>query len=154
MNSDTRAARAADIPGMGEVSEGIDLFPPDMLPDMIAPALTGGPDIWCVAEDGAVRGLAYCAPERMPDGTWNLLALGVAAEAQGRGIGRGLIAAVEAAVAAVGGRLLLIETLADPGFARQRRIYARYGFEEEARIRDFYGPGQTKVTFRKVVEGG
>lgn len=58
-----RAAAAADIAAMQQVAEATELFPGDMLPDMIAPALAGeDPAIWLVAVAGdAVVGFAQVA---------------------------------------------------------------------------------------------
>jgi GNAT superfamily N-acetyltransferase len=144
-----RPATADDIPTIAAIAAATDLFPPEMTVDMIAPALAGGPDLWHIAQDGT--GFAYTAPERMTDGTWNLLALAVRPDAQGRGVGRALIAAVEADLRAGGQRLLLVETLGTDDFARTRALYAAQGFQEEARIRDFYMPGGDKVVFRKAL---
>jgi len=48
-----------------------------------------------------------------------------------------------------GGRMLLVETLAS--FHLAQAFYRKYGYEEEARIRDFYAAGDDKVVFRKVL---
>ena len=47
--------------------------------------------------------------------------------------------------------MVLIETLATPEFADTRSFYERNGYEEEARIRDYYAAGETKVVYRKVL---
>lgn len=48
-----------------------------------------------------------------------------------------------------GGRMLLVETLAS--FDLAQAFYRKYGYEEKARIRDFYAAGDDKVAFRKVL---
>ncbi len=50
-----------------------------------------------------------------------------------------------------GGRMLLVETSGLPDFERTRAFYRKCGYEEEARIRDFYAAGDDKVVFRKVL---
>lgn len=45
--------------------------------------------------------------------------------------------------------MLLVETLAS--FDRTRAFYSKCGYEEEARIRDFYAAGDDKVVFCKVL---
>jgi GNAT superfamily N-acetyltransferase len=47
-----------------------------------------------------------------------------------------------------GGRLLLVETSALPRYDRTRAFYARCGYEEEARIRDYLAAGDNLVAFR------
>ena len=46
-------------------------------------------------------------------------------------------------------RVLIVETSSTDPYAQARAFYAKYGFEEEARIREFYGPGDHKVVFWK-----
>jgi ribosomal protein S18 acetylase RimI-like enzyme len=99
-------------------------------------------------EDGPV-GVAYCEPERMTDQTWNLLLIAIRPDHQGQGRGRTLMRYIEETLKARGGRMLLVETLAS--FERTLTFYAKCGFEEEARIRDFYTAGADKIVFRKVL---
>src|SRR4028119_818971 len=101
-------------------------------------------------EDGPV-GVAYCAPEPMTDGTWNLYLIAVRPDRQGQGRGATLVRYVEQTLTARGGRILLVETSGLPDFDRTRLFYAKCGYEEEARIRDFYAAGDDKVVFRKVL---
>jgi hypothetical protein len=60
------------------VIDATGLFPSEMLDDMLEPYLADGAveDIWLVVDDETDAppplGLAYCAPERMTSGTWNL----------------------------------------------------------------------------------
>ncbi|GAA6620405.1 GNAT family N-acetyltransferase [Scytonema sp. NUACC26] len=99
-------------------------------------------------EDGVV-GVAYCEPEPMTDGTWNLQLIAIRPDHQGQGRGGKLLHYVEETLKARGGRMLLVETLAS--FDRTQKFYVKCGFEEEARIRDFYTAGADKVVFRKVL---
>jgi ribosomal protein S18 acetylase RimI-like enzyme len=70
---------------------------------------------------------------------------------QGQGRGKVLLRYVETALRASGQRLLLIETSGLPRYDRTRAFYAKCGFEEEARIRDFWAAGDDKVVFRKAL---
>ncbi|MBM0744828.1 GNAT family N-acetyltransferase (plasmid) [Phormidium sp. CLA17] len=98
--------------------------------------------------DGSI-GVAYCEPERMTDQTWNLQLIAVHPAHQGQGHGGKLLRHVEETLKARGGRMLLVETLAS--FDLVQKFYVKYGYEEEARIRDFYAAGDDKVVFRKVL---
>lgn len=60
---------------------------------------------------------------------------------------------VERDLTARGARILLVKTSGVPEFARTRRFYGGLGYDEEARIRDFYEDGDDKVVFRKALAG-
>uniref|UniRef100_B8HZ14 GCN5-related N-acetyltransferase n=1 Tax=Cyanothece sp. (strain PCC 7425 / ATCC 29141) TaxID=395961 RepID=B8HZ14_CYAP4 len=100
-------------------------------------------------KDGVV-GVAYCEPERMTDQTWNLQLIAIRPDYQGQGRGGKLLHYVEETLKGRGGRMLLVETLAS--FDLARAFYTKCGYEEEARIRDFYAAGDDKVVFRKVLK--
>lgn len=106
---------------------------------------------WIVDDDDGLQGAAYYAPEMMAEGTWNLYFIGVRPESQGLGRGAALLRHVEGYLRARGERLLLVETSGTDGFEATRRFYRQNGYEEEARIRDFYGSGDDKVVFRKAL---
>lgn len=140
-----------DVPALKDVIEASGLFPSEMLDGMIEAYLEGKSpeDIWLTAEEEGLRAIVYCAPERMTQGTWNLLLIVVHPAVQGGGLGRLLMRHVEALLAGRGERILLVETSGLPSFEGTRRFYSRLGYEEEARIRDFYQAGEDKVIFRK-----
>lgn len=105
---------------------------------------------WLTDEDtDGIIGVAYCEPERMTDQTWNLQLIAIHPNYQGRGRGSTLLRHVEDALKERGGRMLLVETLAS--FELAQAFYKKWGYQEEARIRDFYAAGDDKVVFRKVL---
>lgn len=137
------------------VSSG--LFPADATEEVagvLASAHRGelGPDhVWLTDDDGGPVGVAYFAPERMTDGTWNLYMLAVHPDRQRQGRGAALVRYVERALSTRGARVLLIETSGLASFERTRAFYHSLGFDEEARIREFYKAGDDKVVFRKAL---
>lgn len=148
-----RPVRAADLPALKAVIEANDLFPPDMLDDMAAGYLAGdgAEGIWLTLDGDAPPAVVWCTPEEMTQGTWNLLLIAIHPARHGQGLGTALVGHVEAELAARGGRLLIIETSGLAAFARTRAFYRRLGYEEEARIRDFYRAGEDKIVFRKAL---
>lgn len=146
-----RPAIGADLDAIAHVADTTELFPGAMLPEMIAGYLgSTKQDIWLVAVSGAgPLGFAFCEPERMTNGTWNLLAIGVLPEFQGQGVGGNLVRNLEDVLRSGGHRVLLVETLGTPEFADTRAFYLTRGFVEEARIREFYDIGGDKVIFWK-----
>jgi len=146
-----RPALEADVPFIREIAEATDLFPSDMLDDMISGYFDGSlRDIWFVSllDDRPVS-FGFCEPERMTEGTWNLLALAVTPDNQSTGIGAAMMRYIEACLQKIGARVLIVETMGTPEYARTRAFYARNGYVEEARIRDFYEAGGDKVVFWK-----
>lgn len=142
-----------DVPALEAVIAATGLFPPEMLDGMIAGYLRGdaGEEFWLTVDDGGAVAVAHGAPERMTQGTWNLLLIAVHPERQGEGLGAKLLRHVERALATRGERLLLVETSGLPSFERTRAFYRKCGYDEEARIRGFYRAGDDKVVFRKAL---
>ena len=70
--------------------------------------------------------------------------------ARGRGLGDALLRACEEHAARLGATALLLEVEAgnDPAV----RLYARHGFEQLARRRDYYGPGADALVLRRRVD--
>jgi GNAT superfamily N-acetyltransferase len=146
-----RATIPADTDAIARIAEATGLFPADMLDDMIAGYFDRTkPDIWftAMAKNQPV-GFCFCEPERMTVGTWNLLAIGVTPDLQGRGTGAQLVRHLETMLAQQGHRVLLVETIDAPDFVRTRSFYLAHGFVEEARIREFYEAGADKLVFWK-----
>ncbi len=143
-----------DVPALKALIDATGLFPSDMLDDMLAPYFEqelASTHFWLTNDEGGPVVVAYYAPERMTEGTWNLYLIAVHPQHQGGGRGSALLHQVEAALAGRGERVLLIETSGLPEFSRTRAFYLGNGYAEEARIRDFYQAGEEKVIFRKVL---
>ncbi len=144
-----RPATAADTDTLGKIAETAGLFPAAYLPEMIDPALNGAPDTWLVAEeDGTPAGFAFARPEEMTDRVWNILALATAPKQRGKGHAKQLLDAIETRLDA---RMIIIETTQLPDQEAARALYAKSGYEDEGRVRDFYSEGEDKVIFRKVL---
>ena len=97
----------------------------------------------------AVRGYVCVGPTPLTDGTFDLYWVAVDLAAQGRGYGRALLAFAEDEVRRRGGRLLLIETSSQESYGATVRFYERAGYALEARVRNFYRPGDDKIIFAK-----
>lgn len=148
-----RALGRGDLAALAPILDATGLFPAEMLADMAEPYLSGAaPHHWLVAEaKGLIAGFAYCEPERMTDGTFNLLAMAVAPALQSQGLGRAIVAALEKRLRGEGGRVLIVETSSLDDYRRTRAFYDREGFTREARIRDFYQAGEDKILFWKAL---
>lgn len=146
-----------DIPALLALADATGLFPPsglELLRQMLVDALGDNSEsehFWITDDDNGPVGVAYCESERMTDRTWNLQLIAIHPDLQGQGRGAKLLRYVEQALRVRGGRVLLVETSGLPSFERTRSFYKKCGFEEEARIRDFYAAGDDKVVFRKLL---
>ena len=101
-----------------------------------------------VAEvDGHVAGYACFGATPCTVGTYDLYWIAVDPARQNLGLGRALLDAVESAVRAEHGRLLVIETASKPEYAATRAFYERCGLDLTARIPDFYARGDDKLVY-------
>jgi len=134
------------------------LFPPDdtaVLESMLAAYFDGGSGDGSVCvlheEEGVPLGVAYYEPAKATDGVWYLTMIAVRHDAQGRGRGTALLRHVEGALRAADQRLLLVETSDSADFAGARAFYPKCGYEEEARVRDYWAAGEDMILFRKAL---
>lgn len=101
-------------------------------------------------------GYSCVGPTPATDGTFDLYWLAVDPAAQGKGVGRALVREVERDLRSRGARLLLVETSSRPDYENTRAFYARCGYIEAARIKDFYAPADDRImlTTRLTTERG
>ena len=149
-----RPTKSEDISALQVVVERTGLFPRDMLPELLAGFLSGddSEDHWLTCEqNGEPIGFCYAVPEQLADGTWNMLAIAVLPEKQGLGAGKAIVRQLESDLRSNGQRILIADTSGTDGFADTRAFYRKSGYSEEARIRDFWAPGDDKITFWKAL---
>jgi ribosomal protein S18 acetylase RimI-like enzyme len=107
-------------------------------------------DIWLTLElDSAPVVIAYCAPERLTSGTYNLYLIAVLKDHQGKGLGATIMQYIEQLLKKQGQRVLLVEISGLPEFESTRRFYDKYNYQRAAVIREFYQEGEDKIIFWK-----
>jgi ribosomal protein S18 acetylase RimI-like enzyme len=84
-------------------------------------------------------------------GSFDLYWIVVDAAGQGCGLGRALLAHSEARMRERGGRHCYVETSGRRDYAPTRAFYERSGYTAEARLTDFYAPGDDKWIFCKAL---
>ena len=62
-----------------------------------------------------------------------------------------LIERTETAIAAMGGTRIYIETSSRSLYEPTRGFYLKHGYKQEALIKDFYAPGDSKIIYAKVL---
>jgi GNAT superfamily N-acetyltransferase len=99
--------------------------------------------------EGEVAGFACYGPRALTQGTYDLYWIATAPQHRRKGVGQALLVAVEAAVADLGGRLIIVETSGLPKYAPTRAFYLATDYVLEAQLRDFYALGDDMVIFTK-----
>lgn len=150
-DSHIRPITPDDLPALKTVIDANELFPSDMLDEMISDYFSNedSNEYWFTYDDGKPVAIAYCAPEKMTEGTWNLYLIAVHPDYQGLGRGTSMLHHIEQRLAGRGERVLLVETSGLESFDRTREFYRKCGYEKEAQIREFYQAGEDKIIFRK-----
>ncbi|MEM9992456.1 MAG: GNAT family N-acetyltransferase [Bacteroidota bacterium] len=150
-----RKATKQDVNALKKVLDSIELFPADLLEDMMADYLnnSASKDIWFTKVDKEMPiSIGFCAPEKLTQGTYNLYAIGVRKDKQGQGIGSEMMTFLEDKLVQVGARILIVETSGTEGFESTRAFYEKLNYTKEAIIRDFWAEGDDKVVYWKRLE--
>ena len=101
--------------------------------------------------DAIVLGYICFGPTPMTRASVDLYWIVVDAAARGRGVAVALIQAMEALLVARGGGNVRVETSETEGYGAARRLYAKLGYPEAARLDDFYAPGDALLIYYKRV---
>jgi ribosomal protein S18 acetylase RimI-like enzyme len=102
------------------------------------------------AEDQAIGYVCYGSVP-MTQGTFDLYWIVVDPRSQGQGVGSKLLRFLEEVVRERKGRMILIDTSSIPQYEKTQKFYSRHGFQEVARVPDYYHPGNDRITFCKKI---
>ncbi len=149
----------ADRPQVAQAVEATGVFRPDEV-DVALEVFDDycrapGQDYHALAAyggSGELAGFAFFGPTPCTVGTWDLYWIVVHPQAQGCGAGRGLLERAEAQMREAGARMCAIETSSREDYEATRRFYLACGYQEVARIVDFYDAGDDRVTYAKQFE--
>ncbi len=142
----------ADLADVKSIIDANQMFPSEFLNEMTADFFSGeSMEKWFVieSEDKQIVGVAFCSPERMTEGTWNLLMIAVHPDSQGKGAGKQLMNHAEKLVRSLNARILLVETSGLPEYQRTRDFYPKCGYTQVALIPEYYDKGDDKIIFMK-----
>ena len=84
-------------------------------------------------------------------GSFELYWIAVLPDVQRRGLGALVYARAEAAMQKAGAKSIYADTSSSDRYASTRGFYQCMGFREEARLADFYAPGDGKIVYVKVL---
>ena len=100
-------------------------------------------------KDGFPVGYACYGDRSLAQGVYDLYWIVVDERMKGAGVGRALLGRTEEILLSLNARMIVAETSGLPAFEAARGFYLKCGFLEEARIRDFYKPGDDVVFYVK-----
>ena len=153
--SEVRPLRASDRAQLEEIIRSAANFTAeeaDTALELIDDALAGDPDYIVnvvTNEAGEIAGYECHGPAALTEGTYDLYWIVVDSQKRRRSWGRQLLTAAEQDIVRRGGRLLVIETSSQPSYAATVEFYKRSGYRLEARIQNFYRPGDDKLILVK-----
>jgi GNAT superfamily N-acetyltransferase len=101
-------------------------------------------------EDGLVAFANY-GKNAFSTHSWDLYWIAVHDNSRNKKLGRMLLKEIENDVRSSGGKILWIETSGRPLYASTEGFYQRNGYTLAASLKDFYGPGDPKQIYTKVL---
>ncbi len=152
MNKKIKAVTKSDVEGLKKIVDSIELFPSEFLDEMTSDYFNNPntQDIWFTYIENNIQvAIGYCMPEKLTDGTYNLLAIGVSQDVQRNGIASQMMNYIEQLLKQKDGRLLIVETSSDDAQIGARKFYQKIGYKQIAEIKDFWKEGEDKIIFWK-----
>ena len=152
MTKNIEPVNLSHIEELKDVLDSCGLFPSQYLDEMISDYLNNADtqDIWFTyIDNNSPVAIGYCVPEKMTEGTFNLLAIGVSKNYQRTGKASQMMTYIEQLIKKKNGRILIIETSSHNDQIGARKLYNKIGYTEEAVIRDFWNEGENKIVFWK-----
>jgi ribosomal protein S18 acetylase RimI-like enzyme len=125
----------------------------EVLDDALEAGPTGHYQSFVAQDEEGVAGWVCAGLTPCTLGAWDIYWLGVAPDRQGRGIGKALVRFAEELILARGGNLSIIETSGSPGYTSTRGFYLGCGYDETARIPDYYAVGDDRIIYTKRLRG-
>jgi ribosomal protein S18 acetylase RimI-like enzyme len=149
--------KKSDKPAVMDILRGRGMFTPDEIVvaeeqiDIVfdQPAQKDYNEVVVEDASGRVAGWMSWGPTPMTQGTYDLYWIAVAHDVQGQGLGKVLVRWLEDHVRREKGRLILIETASQATYEPTRQFYLKLDYREEARIRDYYKPGDDLIIYAK-----
>lgn len=148
-----------DRDGVRVIVENTGFFRPDevaiaveLVEEHLARGAASGYNFVFAELSDELAGYACYGPIACTVASFDLYWIAVDTRWQRHGIGRMLVEAVESRIAAIGGARIYIDTSGQAKYASTRAFYERSGFRCDARLPDFYAPGDDRVIYVKVLD--
>jgi ribosomal protein S18 acetylase RimI-like enzyme len=121
----------------------------EVLDEALKGGATGHYQSFTLLEHNEPVGWVCYGPTPCTQGTFDIYWLGVSPRHQGRGYGRKLLQKAEQNIRSSNGKLIVIETSGRDTYDSTRGFYLATGYQEAARVADFYAPGDARVIYTK-----
>ncbi len=105
-----------------------------------------------VTDENKIVAFANYGKNAFSTHSWELYWIAVHQDSRNKKLGSALLKAIEDNVRKAGGKILWIETSGRPLYASTEGFYKRNGYELQASLKDFYGPGDPKQIYAKVLQ--
>ena len=83
------------------------------------------------------------------EGAYDLYWIAVHDDQRGKGFGKQMLEKTHEVIASLGGRLVIAETSSLEKYLPTRKFYLSNGYSEEGFVKDFYKPGDGRLTYVK-----
>ncbi len=121
----------------------------EVLDDSLKAGESGHYQSYTLLADGKPAGWVCFGPTPCTLGTYDIYWIAVSPRCQGRGFGRALLDHAEALIRRARGRVVLLETSGRSLYQGTRGFYLAAGYDEVARVPEFYMPGDDRVIYAK-----
>jgi D-alanine-D-alanine ligase len=121
----------------------------EVFDDAIAGGQNGHYQSYVIEENKKPVGWVCFGPTPCTVGTYDLYWIVVDPTCQAKGYGKTLMDFAESQIKKYGGRLVVVETSAQPRYLPTRKFYLKIGYLESSRVWDFYAPGDDKIIYIK-----
>lgn len=102
-------------------------------------------------DNGEIIGFACFGPNPSSVHSWDLYWIAIHEEHRKKHYGSLILKNAEERISSLEGKIVWIETSGRPLYEPTRHFYLKNGYELEATLREFYGPGDDKLIYRKVL---
>jgi len=104
-----------------------------------------------ISENGDMVAFANYGKNSFSIHSWEIYWIAVHNNSRSKKLGSVLLQAVEEDVRKAGGKIIWIETSGRPLYLPTEIFYKRNGYALQASLKDFYGPGDPKQIYAKVL---
>jgi len=123
----------------------------ELVQERLGKGLVSGYYFLFAEKDDQVIGYSCFGPIPCTTESYDIYWIAVQNDLRRSGLGRKILERVEQKIREVGGKRIYVETASRDQYTPTRSFYMRCGYKEEATLRDFYSPGDSKIIYLKVL---